>query len=107
MLIDSSLKPLGGVTSEPRKDAGKPGGARADTSGATAPASTAGAGVSLSPLSTKLQAIESSLTAAPAVDRGRVDAIRAAIAAGTFEIDTSRIADGLIESVQQMLDGRS
>jgi len=104
MIIDNSLKPLGGVNAEPRKDAGKPGATRGDAGSSASPAS---AGVSLSPLSTRLQAIESSLSTAPAVDSSRVDAIRAAIASGTFEVDTSRIADGLIESVRQMLDGRS
>ena len=33
----------------------------------------------------------------------KVPAIRAAISAGTFKIDTGRIADGLIDSVRQML----
>ena len=104
MFIDNSLKPLGGVTAEPRKETGKAGAVRGD---AGSSASQASAGVSLSPLSAKLQAIESSLGTEPTVDRSRVDAIRAAIAAGTFEVDTSRIADGLIESVRQMLDGRN
>lgn len=33
----------------------------------------------------------------------RVAEIRQAIAQGTFKVDTGRIADGLIESVRQML----
>jgi len=38
------------------------------------------------------------------VDWVRVDALRAAIAAGTLQMDTRRIADGLIASARELLD---
>jgi len=37
------------------------------------------------------------------VDAARVEAIRAALAAGTFSVDTSRIADGLIASARELI----
>jgi len=37
------------------------------------------------------------------VDAARVDAIRAALAAGIFSVDTSRIADGLLASARELI----
>lgn len=59
--------------------------------------------VELSPRSTRLQELESSLANTPAVNTQRVAEIRQAIAQGDFKIDASKIADGLIDSVRQML----
>jgi len=42
--------------------------------------------------------------AADDVDVARVAAIRAALAAGTFSVDTRRIADGLIASALELID---
>jgi negative regulator of flagellin synthesis FlgM len=44
-----------------------------------------------------LQAMAHKLAAGPAgIDQARVEAVRAAIAAGTYQIDPARIADGLL-----------
>jgi negative regulator of flagellin synthesis FlgM len=59
--------------------------------------------VELSPLSTRIQEIESGITSTPAMNSVRVAEIRQAIAQGNFKIDASKIADGLIDSVRQML----
>jgi len=45
-------------------------------------------------------------TAAPSFDAQRVAEIRQAIAEGRFQINPEKIADGLIESVRDMLAGR-
>ncbi|EPZ13810.1 hypothetical protein M622_08945, partial [Thauera terpenica 58Eu] len=42
----------------------------------------------------------------PDIDQKRVDEIRQAITEGRFKIDSSRIADGLISSVRDMLESR-
>lgn len=97
MKIDNSVKSLGGLSGEARKDAAKPATA------AASPAVSQSAEVALSPLSARLQELESSMATTPMTDSHRVDAIREAIAAGTFQIDASKIADGLIDSVRQML----
>lgn len=69
--------------------------------GSTAPNSTAK--VELSPLSSILAKAEASISQSPAVDAQRVDEIKQAIAKGEFKIDAGRIADGLIDSVREML----
>ena len=60
--------------------------------------------VELSSLSATLAKAEASIASTPVVDRARVDEIRAAISEGRFKVDAGRIADGLIDSVRQMLD---
>lgn len=97
MKIDNSVKSLGGIASGARKDSAKAPAA------APQPSAGQGSAVALSPLSARLQEIESSLASSPVADSERVNSIREAISAGTFKIDASKIADGLIDSVRQML----
>jgi len=56
--------------------------------------------VALSPASRQLLALQDG---GSDIDTDRVQAIRAAIAAGTLKIDPSRIADSLISSAQELL----
>jgi len=94
--IENSAKPVGGQTS----------GVRTTTSariGGNAQPAAPATEVALSPLSSRLQQIESTLASTPTMNADRVAEIRQAIADGTFKIDTGKIADGLIESVRQML----
>lgn len=95
MKIDSSTKSPGGIASGARKDGAKP----------TTAQQTAGPNseVALSPLSSRLQEIESAMATTPVADSGRVNAIRQAISQGSFQVDAGKIADGLITSVRQML----
>lgn len=98
MKIDNSVKSVGDLA----------GGARNTTakSGVAKRPATPESDVALSPLSARLQQIEGSLASAPAVDSERVAEIRQAIAQGNFKIDPSKIADGLIDSVRQMLSAQ-
>lgn len=97
MKIEGSLKSPGPVSTESRTR--KP----AVGSGAQPDAER----VELSSLSSSLSKAEAAMAATPAVDRSRVDEIRQAISEGRFKIDANRIADGLIESVRQMLESQS
>jgi negative regulator of flagellin synthesis FlgM len=63
--------------------------------------------VQLSPLATTLQKAEAALAQTPEVDQSRIEEIKQAIRGGQFKIDTSRIADGLIADVRQMLDSQA
>lgn len=45
---------------------------------------------------TQLKAIEASLNKIPAVDKSRVASIKAAIANGSFRIDSDKVADALL-----------
>lgn len=70
------------------------------------PGTTVSAGtekVQLSSLSSSLAKAEASIAQAPVVDTQRVEEIKQAIAKGEFKIDAGRIADGLIDSVREML----
>ncbi len=59
--------------------------------------------VQISAFSSSLQKAEARIADTPIVDKGRVEEIRQAITEGRFKVDPSRIADGLIDSVRQML----
>ncbi|MBI4754361.1 MAG: flagellar biosynthesis anti-sigma factor FlgM [Betaproteobacteria bacterium] len=67
-------------------------------------AASGGAKVELSPLASRLQELESTMANAPVVDSAKVAEIKEAIAEGRFKVNPERIADGLIESVRQMLE---
>jgi len=62
--------------------------------------------VQLSSLSSSLNKAEAAMASTPVVDRGRVNEIRQAISEGRFKVDADRIAEGLIDSVRQILDSR-
>ena len=81
MKIDNSIKSPGGLATGIRKDGAKPPSAPL--------ASEQGSDVALSPLSARLQEIESSLATSPAADNDRIAELRQAISQGTFKIDAS------------------
>lgn len=95
MKIDSSVKPLDGLVGGTRKESARPAASR--------PSPAQNDGVEISSLTTRLQGMGGA-SASSVADSTRVDAIRQAISAGTFKIDASKIADGLIASVQEMLN---
>jgi negative regulator of flagellin synthesis FlgM len=59
--------------------------------------------VTLSPLAARLKELETQLAALPVVDRARVDSIKEAIARGQYVINTDNIAEGLLDSVKEMI----
>lgn len=59
--------------------------------------------VTLSQRSAELKQLEARLAAIPVVDRARVDSIKEAIASGQYTINAENIAEGLIDSVKEML----
>ncbi len=62
-----------------------------------------GSSVQLSSLSSQLREIEANLDAGKAVDGKRVAEIKRSIADGTFEIDSGKVADRLIENTRDFL----
>lgn len=96
--MSMDVKPVGGSGGAVRTSAAKPG--------ASARPAKQESQVALSPQSSQLRQIESTLANTPAVNADRVAEIRQAIAQGSFKIDTGKIADGLIESVRQMLSAQ-
>jgi negative regulator of flagellin synthesis FlgM len=59
--------------------------------------------VAINPLASQISAAERSASSESAFDAGKVEAIRSAIAAGTFEVNPGAIADGLIASARELL----
>ncbi|MFT3758726.1 flagellar biosynthesis anti-sigma factor FlgM [Thauera sp.] len=80
--------------------------ARAPAQRSKAPVQSGGDSVQLSPLATLMKKAESAISESPEIDQKRVDEIRQAISEGRFKVDASRIADGLIASVRDMLGSR-
>lgn len=96
MKIDNSVGSVGGLPS---------GEAKSRDSKNAAPASSAAAGekVELSALAGRLRDVEASLANVPVADAGKIAEIKQAMAEGRFKVDASKVADGLIDSVRQMI----
>lgn len=60
--------------------------------------------VDLSPLSTQIAALQSSLAAEPGFDRARVEAIKQAIVDGRLTVSAEVVADKMIASALAILD---
>jgi negative regulator of flagellin synthesis FlgM len=99
MKIDSSIKSVstGAVNG---------GGSRPARGAAGAPGSGGGDRVQLSPLSSQLQAIESSMADTAVVDSARVAEIRNAIAEGRFRVNPDAVADHLLQTARELLRSR-
>ncbi len=97
MKIDNSVKPVGNL------DTGEARPRPAASSGAPPSAAPAGDRVELSSLSSGLQKAENAIQSTPVVNQVRVDEIKQAISEGRFKVDANKVADGLIDSVRQML----
>ena len=50
--------------------------------------------------------MEETIASTPVVDSAKVDEIKQAMSKGRFKVDTGKVADGLIESVRQMLSAQ-
>ncbi len=101
MKIDDSFKKTPSVTtpstsSTAATNSGK-GAARA------APVSTATAGTSES---VKISAQALALSGDSSFDTKKVNEIKAAIASGTFQVNPEKIANGLIDTVRDLLSAR-
>jgi len=99
MKIDSSIKSGSAGTVSG-------GGSRPAKGAPSAPGSGAGDRVQLSPLSSQLQAIESSMANTPVVDSARVAEIRQAIADGRFKVNPDAVADQLLQTARELLRSR-
>jgi negative regulator of flagellin synthesis FlgM len=80
-----------------------PGKAKQVASGARKPATASSEQVELSSMSARLQEASAAIADTPVIDAARVAEIKQAISEGRFQINPERIADGLLDSVRQML----
>jgi negative regulator of flagellin synthesis FlgM len=63
--------------------------------------------VELSSLAARMQEVEAALANVPVADASRIAEIKQAMAEGRFQVDAGKVADGLIESVKQMIASQS
>jgi len=63
--------------------------------------------VTLSPLSAQMQSLEAKVASSEVFDAAKVDAIKTAITSGRFKVDSEKVADGLINSVKELLNKKS
>ena len=59
--------------------------------------------VTLSSLSAQLQSLEATVSTDHVFDAEKVDAIKSAIARGQFKVDSEKVADGLINTVKDLI----
>ncbi len=76
-------------------------------SGAAASTPTSDDSVTLSPLAQQLQSLQSKMGTDSVFDADKVNEIKNAIMRGDFKIDTEKVADGLIQSVKDILGNKS
>ncbi|TDR81458.1 flagellar biosynthesis anti-sigma factor FlgM [Paludibacterium purpuratum] len=72
-----------------------------ESTGGNAPSSQ----VAINPLASQINAVSQDMAAEPSFDVSKVEAIKSAIASGSFQINPENIADGLIASTKQLLAG--
>lgn len=65
----------------------------------------AGENVTLSSFSAQIKSIENEATAG-VFDSDKVDAIKAAISSGQFKVDSEKVADGLIQTVKDLINSK-
>jgi negative regulator of flagellin synthesis FlgM len=59
--------------------------------------------VTLSPMAQQIQSLQANLGSENVFDADKVNEIKAAIMSGQFKVNTEKVADGLIQSVKDML----
>lgn len=100
MNISDSIKKLGTVD-KPVLDKNATSKGSEKTSSASGSASTDN--VTLSAASVQLQSLEAGMANGEVFDTNKVDEIKAAIARGEFSVDTAKVADGLLQTVKDLI----
>lgn len=103
MKIDNSVGSVGGLPS----GESRPRPSNGQSPAPSAASAASGETVELSSLSSRMQEVEAALAKVPVVDAGRVAEIKQAISEGRFQVDASKVADGLIDSVRQMISSQA
>lgn len=102
MNISDSIKKLGIGVDKPALDKGSASKSSDKTTAATT-TSAATDNVTLSSASVQLQSIEAGMASGAVYDTKKVDEIKAAIARGEFSVDTGKVADGLLQTVKDLI----
>lgn len=104
MKIDASVKsPSSTGVKETTPRTSKAG---AGASAAPQKGSSAKDNVQINPVSSQLQAMESSMDNMPVIDSARVEAIKQAISEGRFKVNPEVIADRLLATVKDLVQNQ-
>ena len=72
----------------------------------TGPANTPSINVQISPLSSQLQALQGAQASGAVFEAKKVEEIKLAISEGRFQVNSEKVADGLLETVKDLLNAR-
>lgn len=97
-----------GLTNSPAATRTDRAGDSADAKVASAPSpsSQPSHNVQISPLSVQLQALQNSQASGAVFEAKKVEEIRLAISEGRFQVNAEKVADGLLETVKDLLNSR-
>lgn len=101
MKINEALKSVGSLNTD-KLEANEKKSAKANA-GAVQSGAKSGESVTLSPLAEKIKSLETKVAAENVFDSSKVDSIKAAISSGTFKVDTEKVADGLMQTVKDLI----
>lgn len=100
MKINDSLNSTQGLANSPPAP-------RADKAGDNAKVPvTPSHSVQISPMSVQLQALQNTQASGAVFEAKKVEEIKLAIAEGRFQVDAEKVADGLLETVKDLLNSR-
>lgn len=100
MKINDSLSSTQGLPNSPPAP-------RADKAGDNATVTTTPShNVQISPLSVQLQAMQNTQASGAVFEAKKVEEIKLAISEGRFQVDAEKVADGLLETVKDLLNSR-
>jgi len=100
MNISDSIKKMGVGVDKPTLDKGT---ANKGSEKATSTSTASSDNVTLSSASVQLQSLEAGLASGEVFDTNKVEEIKAAIARGDFSVDTAKVADGLLQTVKDLI----
>jgi negative regulator of flagellin synthesis FlgM len=100
--INDSLNSTAGLPSGPQPTRTDKS-AEAKTNTSAPPASI---NVKLSPLSSQLQALQGAQANGAVFETKKVEEIKLAISEGRFKVNSEKVADGLLETVKDLLNAR-
>jgi negative regulator of flagellin synthesis FlgM len=100
MNISDSIKKMGVGVDKPTLDKGT---ANKSSEKATSTSTASSDNVTLSSASVQLQSLEAGLASGEVFDTNKVEEIKAAIARGDFSVDTAKVADGLLQTVKDLI----
>jgi negative regulator of flagellin synthesis FlgM len=100
MNISDSIKKMGVGVDKPTLEKGT---ANKSSEKAASISTASSDNVTLSSASVQLQSLEAGLASGEVFDTNKVEEIKAAIARGDFSVDTAKVADGLLQTVKDLI----